>query len=108
MDKLLVNRFHALGDATRLAVLERLLEKPASVSELAEPFAMALPPFTKHLRILENVGLVASSKKGRVRTYCINPSVLDEMDQWFRDRRRLWRSRLDRLEQLLAERENKK
>ena len=87
-------------------MLERLLHGPASVSELAETSSMALPPFTKHLRVLEDASLVTSVKKGRVRTYHADPRALDEIDQWFRVRRRLWRARLDRLEKLMIEMED--
>ena len=90
-------RFHALGDPTRLAVVEMLLDGPATVSDLAKPHAMALPSFTKHLGILERVGLITSHKSGRVRTCAIHPEAMSEIDQWFADRRALWSSRLDRL-----------
>jgi DNA-binding transcriptional ArsR family regulator len=100
----MASRFHALGDSTRLAVFETLLEKPASVSELAAPFAMALPPFMKHLHILEREGLIRSEKHGRVRICHANPDTLDELNHWYRNRRKLWSSRLSRLDLLLQER----
>lgn len=100
----MASKFQALGDSTRLAVIERLLEKPASVSELATPFAMALPPFMKHLRILEREGLIRSEKLGRVRICHANPDTLDELDRWFRNRRKMWSTRLSKLELLLQER----
>lgn len=105
MDKQLHTRFYALGDATRFAVVERLLQGPASVSELAAPHPMALPPFMKHLRVLENAGLIQSEKQGRVRTCSIRADTFDDLDAWFRDRRRLWRSRLDRLETQLSKKD---
>jgi len=86
-----------LGDPTRLAVVERLLEGPASVSELAAPHAMALPAFTKHLGVLERAGLIRSKKAGRVRTCCIDPPALRSIDQWLTNRRAMWDGRLDRL-----------
>lgn len=97
MDKYLHTSFHALGDPTRLAVVERLLDGPASVSELAEPHAMALPAFTKHLGVLERAGLIKSEKKGRVRTCFIHPPGLQAIDHWLTDRRAMWEGRLDRL-----------
>lgn len=97
MDKFLHIGFHALGDPTRLAVVEKLLKGPASVSELAEPHPMALPAFTKHLGVLERAGLIRSEKKGRVRTCFIHPPAIRAIDQWFVDRRAMWESRLDRL-----------
>lgn len=103
MDKYLHTSFHALGDPTRLAVVERLLEGPASVSELARPHAMALPAFTKHLGVLERAGLIRSEKKGRVRTCFIHPPSLAAIDQWLTERRLMWEGRLDRLARHLDE-----
>ena len=68
--------FNALADPTRRAVLERLSNGPAPVSELAQPFDMALPSFTQHLNVLEGCGLVRSEKTGRVRTYQLAPRPL--------------------------------
>lgn len=102
MDKYLPHgQFAALGDPTRLAVVEALLQGPATVSELAEPFDMQLPPFTKHLKVLESAGLITTIKRGRVRTCSINQSVMMDLDQWFSTRRSSWEHRLDRLEQHL-------
>lgn len=103
MDKYLSTQFQALGDGTRLAVVERLLAGPASVSELAQPFDMALPAFTKHLGVLERAGLITSKKTGRVRTCSIRPETMMQIDNWFSDRRRLWERRLDRLAQHLED-----
>lgn len=103
MDNQLTQQFHALADLTRLSVVERLLEGPCSVSELAEPYSMALPPFMKHLRVLEDAGLVQSRKSGRVRTFSVRSSALDDMHAWLSDRRRLWRLRLSKLEEHLSE-----
>ena len=101
-------RFQALGDPTRLAVIERLLDGPASVSALAEPHPMALPAFTKHLAVLERAGLITSVKRGRVRTCAIEPAALGAVERWFRDRRALWEGRLDRLaDHLETERETR-
>ncbi|MEM7213133.1 MAG: metalloregulator ArsR/SmtB family transcription factor [Pseudomonadota bacterium] len=93
----LYTSFHALGDPTRLAVVEMLLDGPATVSDLAKPHSMALPSFTKHLGILERAGLITSSKSGRVRTCFIHADSMSEIDDWFTDRRKLWSGRLDRL-----------
>ncbi len=90
--------FHALADPTRLAVIEKLCRGPASVKELAEPFEMALPSFLQHLRILENEGLVASRKKGRVRTFRVQPKTLIRIESWITEQRLFWKSALDRLE----------
>lgn len=88
--------FHALGDLNRLAVVERLLEGPASVSDLAEPHSIVLSAFTKHLAVLERFGLIRSEKRGRVRVCAIDPATLGTVEGWFRDHRSLWEGRLDR------------
>jgi DNA-binding transcriptional ArsR family regulator len=95
--------FQALSDPTRLAVLERLSRGPATVSELAEPFDMALPSFTQHLAVLEDAGLVRSSKKGRVRTCALVPKPLEAARTWLDRRRELWERRLDRLDDYLLQ-----
>lgn len=94
--------FHALADSTRRKVIERLVAGPASTSELAEPFDMALPSFTQHLAVLERAGLVTSTKTGRVRTYRLAPAGLEVADGWLADQRRLWEQRLDQLDDLLG------
>ncbi|MGK5671947.1 ArsR/SmtB family transcription factor [Micromonospora sp. URMC 106] len=93
--------FHALSDPTRRRVVERLSQGPATTSELAGPFDMALPSFTQHLRVLERAGLVTSEKQGRVRTYRLAPEPLDRVDTWLAERRALWTRRLDQLDALL-------
>jgi DNA-binding transcriptional ArsR family regulator len=95
--------FKALADPTRRQVIERLVSGPASTSELAEPFAMALPSFTQHLTVLEGAGLVASDKHGRTRTYRLAPSGLDAAEGWLAGQRRTWQQRLDQLDQFLID-----
>jgi DNA-binding transcriptional ArsR family regulator len=90
--------FRALSDPTRRRVLERLGRSPASVSELAAPFGMALPSFVQHLRVLEGCGLVRSRKAGRVRTYQLAPQRLKLAEDWLTRQRTLWERRLDRLD----------
>ncbi|MPZ59500.1 MAG: metalloregulator ArsR/SmtB family transcription factor [Rhizobiales bacterium] len=82
--------FRALSDPTRRQVLERLSQSPASVSELAAPFDMALPSFVEHLGVLEGCGLVRSHKKGRVRTYQLAPKRLRLAEDWLARQRDLW------------------
>src|SRR6478735_3699014 len=89
--------FHALADPTRLAMVERLSRGPASVSELARPFAISLPAVVQHLQILEASGLVRSEKVGRVRTCRIEPKTLRTAERWINRRRSEWERRLDRL-----------
>lgn len=94
--------FHALANPTRRAVVERLGRGPALVSELAEPFDMALPSFMQHLRVLEKSGLVRSKKVGRVRTVKIVPERLAPVVDWLSAQRRLWQKRLDQLDAYLS------
>ncbi len=90
--------FHALADPTRRSVIGRLSNSPASVSELAEPFDMALPSFVQHLKVLEESGLISSEKVGRVRTCQIMPETLATAEQWLADRREFWEERMDALQ----------
>ncbi|HEX3410788.1 MAG TPA: metalloregulator ArsR/SmtB family transcription factor [Stellaceae bacterium] len=93
--------FQALSDPTRRAVLERLTRGPAAVSELAQPFRMALPSFVQHLAMLEDCGLVSSKKQGRVRTYTIAPQPLKAAEHWLTAQRVNWERRLDSLDDFL-------
>lgn len=97
MNNALDRTFTALGDPTRRAIIERLAVAPATVSELAAPLPMSLPAVMLHLKVLEECGLVASEKKGRVRTCRVNPQMLSLAEEWVRDRRSNWEARLDRL-----------
>jgi DNA-binding transcriptional ArsR family regulator len=97
--------FHALGDPTRRAIVERLSHGPISVSRLAKPLAITLAAVIQHLQVLEESGLVHTEKVGRVRTCGIEPSGLSVAEQWIDDRRTMWDRRLDRLGELLAEEE---
>jgi DNA-binding transcriptional ArsR family regulator len=89
--------FLALADPTRRAVLGRLGEGPASISELAKPFDMALPSFMKHIRFLEESGLIVTRKQGRVRTCVIEQDRLALVDGWLAEQRGIWEGRTDRL-----------
>ncbi len=90
--------FAALGDPTRRAILEQLARGSATVSDLAEPFDMALPTVMAHLRKLENAGLVTSIKDGRVRTCAINPDAFAPVADWLTIQRQIWETRLDRFD----------
>jgi len=94
--------FHALGDPTRRAIVEKLSEGPISVSRLAEPLGITLAAVVQHLQLLEECGLVQTEKVGRVRTCRIEPAGLSVAAQWIGDRRSMWERRLDRLGDLLA------
>jgi DNA-binding transcriptional ArsR family regulator len=93
--------FQALTDPTRRAVLERLTRGPAAVSELAQPFKMALPSFVQHLGVLEDCGLVRSKKQGRVRTCTLAPQPLKAAEHWLSAQRGHWERRLDALDEFL-------
>ena len=94
--------FQALADPTRRAVVTRLGTGPASVSELAEPFEMALPSFMKHIRYLEETGWIETRKTGRVRTCALQRKSFEHIDSWLTEQRRVWEGRTDRLEQFIA------
>jgi DNA-binding transcriptional ArsR family regulator len=93
--------FQALADPTRRAVLGRLSRGPASISELARPFDMALPSFMKHIHLLEESGWILTRKQGRVRTCAIEKKAFAEVDTWLAEQRTLWEARFDRLDALL-------
>jgi DNA-binding transcriptional ArsR family regulator len=95
--------FQALADPTRRSVLERLGSGPAAMSELAQPFKMALPSFSQHLDVLENCGLVRSRKRGRVRTYRLAPQPLKVAEHWMARQRTIWERRLDQLDHYLKD-----
>ena len=94
--------FQSLADPTRRAILARLAHGPASVTELAAPFAMALPSFMAHLRKLEDGGLIDTAKAGRVRTCTLRTGALAPARDWMEEQRLLWEGRFDRLETYLA------
>ncbi len=89
--------FRALADGTRRAMVQRLARGPASVSDLASPFGMALPTIVGHLGVLESAGLVTSSKTGRVRTYQLTVSALRPAMTWMSEQKLPAERRLDRL-----------
>lgn len=96
-DVALDRMFHALADSTRRAMVTRLVGGPASVSQLAEPFDMALPTIVQHLRVLEEAQIVSSQKVGRVRTYQLTADALVRANTWIVAHRRPTERRLDRL-----------
>ena len=95
--------FAALADPTRRAMVERLVQGAATVSELAQPLPMSLPAVMLHLKVLEESGLVTSEKIGRVRTCRIDPKMLSQAEQWVAERRQMWERSLDRLGTYLDE-----
>ncbi|MDP3855191.1 helix-turn-helix transcriptional regulator [Phenylobacterium sp.] len=95
--------FHAMGDATRLGVVERLARGPAPVGELFGAVSMTLPSFLQHLRLLEDCGIIQSEKVGRVRTCSLQPDGLSAAKSWIDVQRSAWASRLEALEDYVAE-----
>jgi len=93
--------FHALGDPTRRAILDRLTERPHSVSQLAEPLGITLTAVAQHLQILEECGLARTEKVGRVRTCQIASEGLNALEEWIRAHRTTWERRMDRLGELI-------
>jgi DNA-binding transcriptional ArsR family regulator len=93
--------FHALADATRRGILDRLARGPASVSELAKPYPASLAAIHQHIRVLEGSGLIVTRKEGRTRTCQISAKAVARLERWLSERRELWESRFDHLERLL-------
>ena len=87
----------ALADPTRRAVIAKLITGPAAVKDLAAPFDMGLPSFLKHVKVLEDSGLISSDKVGRVRTCHLIPERMAATENWLSEQRRIWESRTDRL-----------
>jgi DNA-binding transcriptional ArsR family regulator len=94
--------FHALGDPTRRAILDQLCRAPRSAKDLAEPLHISLAAVVQHLQMLEESGLIRTTKVGRVRTCRIEPAGLQVAQRWIATRRSLWERRLDRLGAVLA------
>lgn len=95
--------FAALSDSTRRGILERLGRADASISELAEAFDMTLTGMKKHVGVLEQAGLVATAKVGRVRTCSLGARRLDDEAAWIERYRQLWSARFDELDRIVAE-----
>ena len=93
--------FAALADPTRRAVLERLRDGPATISELAAPAGMSLTGLKKHVRILEDAELVTTEKRGRTRHCYLGPRGLEDVKDWLENYRRAWDDRFDRLEEII-------
>ena len=93
--------FSALADPTRRAIVERLADGEASVTELAAPFAMSLPAVSKHLKVLEKAGLISRGRRAQWRPCRLEPEPLKEASDWLQEYRRLWEERLDRLDEYL-------
>jgi DNA-binding transcriptional ArsR family regulator len=100
--------FAALADPTRRGILERLGRDSATISELAEPFGISLTGMKKHVRVLEEAGLVATEKVGRTRRCSLGPQRLEDIQEWVEMYRRMLDERLDRFGELLEKRKGAK
>ncbi len=89
--------FSALSDPTRRAILARLADGEAQVTELAEPFGMSLPAVSKHLKVLEKANLIMRHKDGRVHRFTVNPKPMDSAKSWIEFHQRFWEQQLDSL-----------
>ena len=95
--------FAALADPTRRAILSRLASGEATVTELAAPFKMSLPGFSKHLKVLEHAGLVSKGRDAQWRPCRIEPAAIKEVADWAERYRVIWEQRLDRLDTYLQD-----
>lgn len=102
-DERLTAVFAALADPTRRAILGRLASGDASVAELAEPFAMSQPAVSKHLKVLENAGLISRSRVATARYSHLEAQPLKEATEWMQRYKRFWNESFDRLDAALAE-----
>ncbi len=100
--------FHALGDATRRQMLRHLAGGERTVSQLAEPFAISLAAASKHIKSLENAGLIRREVRGRTHYCRLDPGPLASAHQWLSFYERFWTGRLDVLERLLREQDERK
>ena len=95
--------FSALGDPTRRAIVQRLAKGEATVTEIAQPFSMSLPAVSKHLRILEDAGLLVRLKEGRIHRCQLNVEPLREANQWIEHYTAFWNAQLDSLGRYLQQ-----
>lgn len=100
--------FHALGDATRRHMLRELAEGERTVGQLAKPFSMSLAAASKHIKALENAGLIRREVRGRTHLCRLAPGPLASAHRWLGFYERFWTERLDVLEQLLREEDARK
>lgn len=95
--------FLALADPNRRGMVDQLSRGPATVTQLAAPSGMRLPSAVKHLKLLEDGGIVISEKRGRTRTYTIRPRALNTISDWVRSREAAWNAAFDRLAEAMLE-----
>lgn len=103
----LEDTFAALADPTRVEIVTRLSRGPATVSELAEPYEMSLRAVLKHVQVLEDAGVVRTTKQGRVRHCELRTRALDDTVKWIELLRRRWERRLDRMDAYVRAKEQR-
>lgn len=99
--------FSALANPTRRAILERLVEGEATVSELAEPFDMSLPAISRHIRILEETGLISQGQRAQYRPCTLDARPLREVAKWTGQYRKIWEARFDRMDDYIKQLESR-
>jgi len=99
--------FAALASSTRRAILARLAEGEATVNELAEPFNMTLPAISKHIKVLERVGLVVQGQKAQYRPCTLDVTPVKEISNWAEQYRPIWEARFDRMDEMIKQRNKK-
>lgn len=108
MESILDRRFSALADPTRRAIIARLALGEASVAELQRPFGISQPAISRHLKVLEEAGLIESGRSAQSRPRRLKPEALAEASQWFAHLQSLWDASLDRLDALLIKETDKR
>ena len=103
LDDFLDEAFAALASPTRRAILARLAEGEASVSELAEPFEMSLPAISRHVKVLEGAGLIQQGRRAQYRPCTIDPAPLQTTSNWAEQYRELWEASFDRMDDYLTQ-----
>ncbi len=94
--------FAALANSTRRAILGRLAQGEATVNELAEPFEMTLPAISKHIKVLEQAGLVVQGKRAQFRPCALDAAPLEEISTWAEQYRPVWEARFDRMDEYVT------
>ena len=101
--RLLNRTFAALADPTRRRILEHLAHGDRCITDLARPYAMSLPAVSKHLRVLENAGLIRRRRSGRMHSLKLQAAPMKQASQWIEEYRRFWEGSFDRLDEYLKE-----
>jgi DNA-binding transcriptional ArsR family regulator len=99
----LTETFAALANSTRRAIVTRLAEGEATVNELAQPFELTLPAVSKHIKVLEQAGLIRRTQRAQYRPCTLDAAALEEVSSWAEQCRSVWEERLDRMDQYLAQ-----